>query len=132
MCIFCQIINREIPSYTIFEDNDVLAFLDIAQVTKGHTLVLPKKHYDTFIDCPNEVVEKMAVVTKNLTADITNKTKASGFNILNNGYAVAGQTVMHAHFHIIPRYTENDGFDPHFSENKTDLDLEKIKSLLTK
>ena len=131
MCIFCKIINQEIPSYTIYEDDDVVAFLDIAQVTKGHTLVLPKEHYDTFIDCPEEVVNKMMAVTKKLTADIMKKTKASGFNILNNGYAVAGQTVMHAHFHIIPRYTENDGFDPHFEENTTDLDLAEIKTLLT-
>ena len=132
MCIFCKIINQEIPSYTIYEDDDVVAFLDIAQVTKGHTLVLPKKHYDTFIDCPEEVVNEMMVVTKKLTADIMKKTKASGFNILNNGYSVAGQTVMHAHFHIIPRYSENDGFDPHFEENRTDLDLAEIKTLLSK
>ena len=132
MCIFCKIIDQEIPSYNIYEDEDVIAFLDIAQVTKGHTLVLPKKHYDTLIDCPDDIVKKMVVVTKELTQSITDKTGALGFNILNNGHEIAGQSIMHAHFHIIPRYSEIDGFDPQFKESKMKLDLEEIKALITK
>ena len=86
MCIFCKIINKEIPCYSIYEDEDIIAFLDIAQATAGHTLVVPKKHYDTFIDCPPVAFDKMMRVTKDLTKVVLNKTKASGFNILNNGY----------------------------------------------
>jgi len=132
MCIFCKIINQETPSYNVYEDKDVIAFLDIAQVTKGHTLVLPKKHYDTLIDCPDDVVKKMVVVTKTLTKSITDRTGALGFNILNNGYEIAGQSIMHAHFHIIPRYGESDGFDPQFKENETKVNLEEVKTLITK
>lgn len=131
MCIFCKIINHELPSYVIYEDETVIAFLDIAQATMGHTLVAPKKHYDTLLDCPEDVLNHMMQVTKMLTKQIMEKTNAKGFNILNNGYEIAGQVIMHAHMHILPRYEENDDLLIQFTEHK-EIDLAKVQELLTK
>ncbi|MDD6467999.1 MAG: HIT family protein [Erysipelotrichaceae bacterium] len=130
MCIFCKIINHEIPSYTIYEDETIIAFLDIAQATYGHTLVVPKKHYDTLLDCPEDVLCHMMKVTQMLTKQIMEKTQAKGFNILNNGYEIAGQVIMHAHMHILPRYEEKEGFVIEMHENK-DIDLAQVQELLT-
>ena len=117
-CIFCKIINNEIPSYKIYEDESTLAFLDISQATKGHTLVVCKEHYETLLEVPEETLCHMICVAKKLAKEITDKTGAKGINILNNNYPVAGQSVPHFHIHIIPRYDENDGFNPVFKENE--------------
>lgn len=128
MCIFCEIINGNIPSYKVYEDDDILAILDISQTTYGHTLVMPKKHYETLLDMPDEEVSKLMVKVKQIANMIVKKTDAKGCNILNNTNEVAGQTVMHAHVHIIPRYKDDDSVKFEFSENKIDLNevLKKI------
>ena len=128
MCIFCEIINGNIPSYKVYEDDKYLAILDISQTTLGHTLVMPKKHYDNILEMPtNEVEELMAIVHK-VAKDISKKLNANGMNILSNTNEVAGQTVMHTHIHIIPRYDEKDTVKFEFNENKFDLEevLKKI------
>ena len=128
MCIFCSIIEGNIPSRKVYEDEDVLAILDISQTTFGHTLVMPRKHYDNFLDMPKAEFANLMAVTQSLARKITENLNASGCNILINTNAVAGQSVMHAHVHIIPRYDDNDTVSFSFSENSFDLDevLKKI------
>lgn len=128
-CIFCKIINKEIPSYTLYEDHSVLAILDISQATKGHTLVICKEHYETLLDTPEEILCHMMKVAQALSKKIYERTNAKGINILNNNYPAAGQSVPHFHIHIIPRYDDTDGFDPVFHESEKP-DLEEIFNLL--
>ncbi len=122
MCVFCKIVNGDIPSVKIYEDEDVLAILDLSQVTYGHTLVMPKKHVSDLIECDTETYLKVMKVVQKLTKVITEKCSASGCNILSNIHEAAGQTVMHMHVHIIPRYDEHDALEINFNEsNKVDL-----------
>ena len=129
MCIFCKIIAKEIPSNIVYEDDEVLAILDLAQTTKGHTLVMPKEHYSDITEIPFEKLSHLMDVTRTLAQKINDRLHANGFNILINTKEAAGQTVMHMHVHIIPRYDENDGIKIEFSENKFDMQsiLELIK-----
>lgn len=108
MCVFCKIIKGEIPSVKLYEDEDVLAILDISQATKGHTLVLPKKHFENILEIEDFEYLKVMNKVKDLAKAITTAFEAKGCNILNNCGTVAGQTVMHFHVHIIPRYEEQD------------------------
>ncbi|RHM99504.1 HIT family protein [Dielma fastidiosa] len=129
MCIFCSIINKEIPSSCIYEDDQVMAFLDLSQVTKGHTLVVPKKHYDNLLECDDETLAHLIQVVKMLAVRISERLNAQGVNVLNNTHEAAGQTVNHLHFHIIPRYSVNDAVVIQFNESeKQDLD-ELVKIL---
>ena len=129
MCVFCEIAKGNIPSNVVYEDSDVIAILDLAQTTKGHTLVMPKEHYEDLTVIPSDKLAKLIVIVKDLAIKITTKLGAPGFNILVNTGEVAGQTVKHLHFHIIPRYGSGDGFDVVTSENDYDLAsiLETIK-----
>jgi histidine triad (HIT) family protein len=107
-CIFCKIIKKELPCYKIYEDDKFLAFLDIQPISKGHTLIIPKEHYNTFEETPVELLSEMIKVVNKVGIAIKKATKSDGFNIgLNNGEA-AGQIIFHTHFHIIPRFN-NDG-----------------------
>ena len=106
--VFCKIINGEIPCHKIYEDDDVLAFLDISPVSKGHTLVLSKKHYDNFLTIPHEEMHKVMDVAQRIGQVSIKFLGADGVNILTNCYESAGQSVMHFHVHVIPRYS-NEG-----------------------
>ena len=107
MCIFCKIVEGSIPSYTIYEDETVKAFLDISQVTKGHTLVISKKHYENFLTCDVEDMKKVMETAQKLGNELMVKLNAKGMNVLTNINEVAGQSVFHFHVHLIPRYDEN-------------------------
>lgn len=107
-CIFCKIVAEELPCYKIYEDDDFLAFLDIQPISKGHTLIIPKKHYENFATTPSDLLAKMIKVVHLVGLAVQKATNADGFNIgLNNGSA-AGQIIMHTHFHIIPRFNEDN------------------------
>lgn len=110
-CIFCKIVNGEIPSDKIFEDDEVVAFLDIRPVNRGHSLVVPKKHFENILATPDEVLSTMIAHTKKIAAGIAKATGADGFNIGINTGVASGQTVFHTHLHIIPRFN-NDGLKP--------------------
>ena len=129
MCIFCMIANHEINSSIIYEDERVAAFLDLSQVTKGHTLVVPKKHYTNLLEADPEDLAHVIKVTQMLSKRIMERCGATGVNILNNCNEVAGQTVMHVHFHIIPRYSENDAIEIKFNESEKQ-NLEELCNLL--
>ena len=106
-CIFCKIVQGKIPCYKIYEDDDFLAFLDIQPIAKGHTLIIPKKHYNTFLETPIEILSKMTPVIHEVGQALLKATSADGLNFgLNNGPA-AGQIIMHTHFHIIPRFNDD-------------------------
>ena len=118
MCLFCDIVAGKIPSYTIYENDDILAFLDISQTTKGHTLVIPKKHYDSLLDCPTDEAIRLMTVISELSKTLVTSLEAKGINVLSNAGEIAGQTVSHLHFHLLPRYSKKDGFQTIFSETK--------------
>ena len=107
-CIFCKIANGEIPSNTIYENSEFRVILDNGPATKGHALVLPKAHYADLFEIPEETVAGAAKVAKEVASNIKEKLGCDGLNLVQNNGPVAGQTVMHFHLHIIPRYS-NDG-----------------------
>ncbi len=122
-CIFCKIIQKEIPSYIVYEDEVVIAFLDISQVTPGHTLVLPKKHVPNIMEydeeLASEVFKRIPKIAKAITAS---NPAIKGVNILNNNGEVAFQSVFHSHIHIIPRYSEKDDFGLKWVEHSLSSD----------
>lgn len=124
-CIFCKIINKEIPSKIVYEDELVLAILDLSQATYGHTLVIPKKHYENIYEIDDETLAHLIKIVKKLAIKIKNKLNASGINILNNNETAAGQSVMHLHFHIIPRY-DNDDLLIKFIDHNKDISLDEV------
>ncbi len=131
-CIFCKIINHEIPGKIVYEDDICLAFLDLSQATDGHTLVIPKKHYDNILDVDSETLGHMMKVVQIVAKNIENKLGAKGFNIISNMNEIAGQSVHHFHIHIIPRYNQDEGFKAIYSDRSDEVDLEDIYTKLTK
>ncbi len=132
-CIFCKIIKGDIPCTKVYEDNHVLAFLDIGPINKGHALVMPKEHYETLLDIPQDLLCEVAKATKKIAKAIKEGTGCGGLCILQNNFKVSGQLVPHYHAHIIPR-TEADGLK-HWPQGKYDEGeagkvAEKIKKAL--
>ena len=107
--IFCRIIEGEIPSSKVYEDDDVIAILDISQLTAGHTLVMPKKHYSDFLSCPADIMTKVMKVAQRIGQAEVSVLGAKGVNILTNVGEMAGQSVPHFHVHVIPRYVAGQG-----------------------
>ena len=108
-CIFCKIADHKIPANILYEDNEVLAFLDVNPVSYGHCLVITKEHYDSMLSCPKELLHKVYDVAQRLGQVQIKSLGAKGVNILANCYEAAGQTVLHFHVHVIPRYDAADG-----------------------
>ena len=123
-CVFCAIAEGEIPSFKIYEDDIVLAYLDINPFTKGHTLVIPKAHTAGLVDTPDETLAAVIARVKKVAAHLKDALPCDGFNILQNNGEAAGQTVMHVHFHIVPRYGKEE---ISFVNHKGDM--EELKSL---
>jgi HIT family protein len=110
-CIFDKIINKEIPAHIVYEDDVVLAFLDISQVTPGHTLVVPKKHVANIFEYDEDLASTVfARIPKIARAVEASNPNIKGLNILSNNGELAYQSVFHSHIHLIPRYTKEDGF----------------------
>lgn len=107
-CIFCKIANGEIPTRTVYEDGDFRAILDMGPATKGHTLILPKEHADNLYELPSQTAERLLPVAQKVAGLLKDKLGCDGLNLVQNNGEVAGQTVMHFHLHVIPRY-DNDG-----------------------
>jgi len=106
-CIFCKIVNQELPSYTIYEDDDVKAFLDISPSVPGHSMVIPKQHYSSFQETPPEVLAKVMSVAQKIAPAIVKAVDAEAYNLTNNCGAAAGQIIMHTHFHLLPRRSDD-------------------------
>lgn len=106
-CIFCKIANGEIPSKTLYEDDEFRIILDLAPATKGHALILPKSHFRNLYELPEETAGKAMKLAGKMAASMTQKLDCDGFQVVQNNNEAAGQTVFHFHMHLIPRY-END------------------------
>lgn len=124
-CIFCKIVSKEIPSKIVYEDDTVIAILDISQATKGHTLVIPKVHSDNLLETDSETFIHLMNVSKMLSGRIKEKLRATGINILVNTGESAGQSVMHTHVHLIPRY-DNDDLKIEFTNHSDSSNLDKL------
>lgn len=109
-CIFCKLANGDIPTNTIYEDDDFRVFLDASPATKGHCLIVPKEHFDNLADLDDTVAAKVLPLAKKIMKLLLDKLGWDGFNLVQNNGEVAGQTVFHFHMHLIPRY-KNDGQD---------------------
>lgn len=107
-CIFCKIINKEIPSKIVYEDNDFLAMLDIAPATKGHVLILPKEHAATLTELSDDKATKILVLAKKIINAMMKVHGFTSYNLIQNNGKLAGQTVNHFHLHLIPRYSVDD------------------------
>ena len=132
-CIFCKIVSGEIPCYKVYEDDDVLAFLDISQTTPGHTLVVSKKHYKNLLYVPKDILAKVMGAAQRVAQAQVASLGAKGVNIINNTNEIAGQTVMHFHVHVIPRYSIEDALRIEFLSNKIEkLNLPAIAEEISK
>ena len=125
MCVFCKIIDGSIPSKKVYEDDDILAILDISQATVGHTLVMPKKHYANILEIPADTYTKVMLKAKEIAEKLDKKLKPKGINILNNCGEVAGQTVMHYHVHVLPRYNDEE-LKIEFTDHSSVVNLDDI------
>lgn len=115
-CIFCDIINRKSEAEIIYEDENIISFLDIRPVNYGHTLVVPKKHFDNFLSIAKSELNYLINGLQLISRAVEKSIKADGFNIVVNNGKAAGQTVFHFHFHIIPRITNDFSFRPNFKK----------------
>ena len=133
-CIFCKIAAGIISSHKIYEDDDVLAFLDISQVTPGHTLVISKKHYSNFLTAEKDIMHKVMDVAQRIGQAQISILGAKGVNILTNVNKEAGQSVFHFHVHVIPRYIADKGFRIEMKENDklSELSLPAIANEIKK
>ncbi len=129
MCIFCDIIDHKIPSSVVYEDDQVLAILDISQVTRGHTIVMPKVHTPNVLEADEETVKTVFSAAARVAKLLKEKTGASGVNLLNNCGESAGQTVDHLHVHVIPRYGASDAIQIAFNPSEPQDLTEVLASL---
>jgi histidine triad (HIT) family protein len=135
-CIFCKIVKGEIPSTKIWENENIIAFMDIQPINKGHILIIPKEHAQLIIDLKDNILEEIIKMTKKLDISLRNSNiKCEGVNLLLADGESAGQEVFHVHFHIIPRF-KNDGFGfkfpKNYKDNPTREELNKIAEEIKK
>lgn len=128
-CIFCKIINNQIPSYKIYEDEHTYAFLDIADDFIGHTLVIPKKHCENILDCDKETLNYVMQTVQRISKHYTQNCGFDGVNILNANNKSAEQSVFHLHFHIIPR-KDNDNLHTFPTNKKQNVDFKEVLNKL--
>ncbi len=130
-CIFCKIAAGEIPSATLYEDDDFRVILDLGPASKGHALILPKEHYRNLYDIDGELLAKAARLAQKMVKKMTDVLGCDGYNIVQNNEPCAGQTVFHFHIHLIPRYEgDSVGLGWHMGELTDEVKneiLEKIK-----
>ncbi len=115
-CIFCDIINGKSEAEILYEDENIISFLDIRPVNYGHTLVVPKKHCDNFLSLTSAELIYLINGLQIISRAVEKSVKADGFNIIVNNGKAAGQTVFHFHFHIIPRFANDFSFRPNFKK----------------
>ncbi len=133
-CIFCKIVEKKIPSAIVYEDKHSLAFLDINPLNPGHTLVIPKKHYETIADIPEKDLVELAKAVRKVAIAVEKATGAQGLNVTQNNGKAADQLVPHSHFHIIPRF-EGDGLfsrweTKKYKEGETEETRKRISGLI--
>ncbi len=131
-CIFCKIVNGQIPSKIVFENDTNMAFLDINPISQGHTIVIPQKHYSTIESLPDEEVSNLFKTVKKVASLIHDKLDIDGYNIIQNNFRAAGQMVEHSHVHIIPRNRRDRKISLNIPKKQaSDEELEKVMKKLT-
>lgn len=128
-CIFCKIANGEIPSATLYEDEDFRAILDLNPAALGHTLIIPKKHAANLFELPDETAAKAFVLAKKIGKKLADGLHSDGLNVVQNNGEAAGQTVFHFHMHLIPRYSDDTVNVKWKPGTLTDADREKVLGL---
>ena len=132
-CIFCKIAAGEIPSRKIYEDNDLIAIMDLSPTSKGHSLIIPKEHYTNIYDIDEEIAGKVMKTAKKLATKMTVALNCDGFNLLQNNGETAGQTMLHFHMHLIPRYKDADNNMLKFtSVSFSDEEMDAIREQIIK
>lgn len=121
-CVFCRIARKEEHASFVYEDKDVVAFLDSRPVNEGHTLVVPRKHYENMFEVPDEEVANLFKIVKKLAYGISKSEKAEGISIVQNNGEAAHQLIFHFHVHIIPRYEGQDSHRPRGTVEQNELD----------
>ncbi len=133
-CIFCEIVAGRIPSVKIYEDEMILAFLDVGPLSDGHTLVVPKEHYEKLHECPSGVLSSIGSKLNRIAKAVNDGMGCEGYNVLCNNGRASGQLVDHVHFHIIPRNTGDGVFDRwpayKYPDGKIDIIADKIRKNL--
>ncbi|MBN2154931.1 MAG: HIT family protein [Candidatus Lokiarchaeota archaeon] len=129
-CLFCKIISGEIPSLKVYEDENSLAFLDISPFTKGHSIVVPKNHYISLLEFPEEKMQECLSAVKKVAIKLKTKLEADGINIMQNNYKAAGQEINHLHFHVIPRWKNDKAFPLRIE--KKERSKEELSEILKK
>lgn len=130
-CIFCKLANGEIPTNSIYEDEDFKVILDAEPATKGHALILPKEHFKDIHEVDVSVASKIFPLCKKIAAKMKAALECDGINIVQNNGVEAGQTVFHLHVHLIPRYEGHDKIITWTHESFTAEEIDKIKSELS-
>ena len=128
-CVFCRIAQKQVPASLVYEDETVVAFLDIRPLNKGHSLVIPKEHYTNIFDIPQELVTYIHGITKRVALAVEKATEAEGISIIQQNGKAAGQEIFHLHVHVIPRY-EGQKL-PSFSE-ASEAEREKLNKTAAK
>ncbi|VVC00682.1 HIT domain protein [uncultured archaeon] len=127
-CIFCKIISGEVPSKILYSDEISVAFLDAFPASKGHCLIVPRKHYPTLLDIPETELKALIAIVQKIGSAAMKAAKADGFNVLQNNFPAAGQAIPHLHFHIVPRF-KDDGKKLHLGSLKgEEEELKKLES----
>lgn len=128
-CIFCKIIKGDIPSAKVYEDEKVMAFLDLSQVTKGHTLVIPKKHEENIYELSEDSAKAVFTAVPKIARALKAAYEPIGINLLNNNGKDAGQSVFHYHAHLIPRYGKGDGFGAVWHDHSSEYSSEDMQQI---
>jgi len=134
-CIFCEIASKDSEAEIVFENEKYIAFLDINPINYGHTLIIPKAHFDNFLTIPVAELTEMTKLAQYLAGSIKRALKSDGFNIISNNGLSAGQSVFHFHYHIIPRYDNDFQMRPRTIEYKSseiESYAEKIRESILK
>lgn len=129
-CIFCKIANGEIPSTTLYEDDEFRVILDMGPATRGHALLLPKEHYEDLFALDDETASKVLIRAKRIALRMKNALNADGFNLVQNNGEAAGQTVFHFHMHLIPRYRDDHAGILWKPGTVTQDEMQQIKALV--
>jgi histidine triad (HIT) family protein len=129
-CIFCKLANGEIPTNSLYEDEDFRVILDASPATKGHALILPKQHYTNMFEMDDELLGKAAKLAKKVVTHEKNVLGCDGYNVLQNNGREAGQTVFHFHIHLIPRYSGEPAFLEWSHREFSDEEMKQICSAM--
>ena len=130
-CIFCKIANGDIPTNTLYEDEMFRVILDLGPATKGHALILPKEHYNDIYEISEDTAADAMRLAKKMVQSMTDKLHADGFNLVQNNGETAGQTVMHFHLHLIPRYKKDGQRIGWKTTSPSTRELDEIRKTIT-